>query len=37
MSCFNNLFNLTKDELVKLINSMDKSIDVSKFKKNDLF
>lgn len=36
MSCFDNLFKLTKSELSKRINKMDKSIQVSKLKKIDL-
>ena len=36
MSCFENLFTLKKGELNKIIKNFDKSIPVSKYKKNDL-
>jgi hypothetical protein len=36
MSCFNNLFELEKKDLKKLIKSMDETIPVSKFNKKEL-
>ena len=36
MSCFNNLFELQKKDLKKLIKSMDETIPVSKFNKKEL-